>query len=120
MLLKSRPEAETMTTRANAEERDGSSPSPTPVPALDNYQMIRPGLWWTVLARDHWTCCSCGRSSRRDGVLLEVDHILPRSHGGNNSMHNLQTLCRQCNQGKSDRDSTDLRRQEAENVLCHG
>ncbi|MGH8068158.1 MAG: HNH endonuclease [Candidatus Entotheonellia bacterium] len=101
------------------EERDGASLSLTAVPALDNYQMIRPGLWWAVLARNRWTCCSCGRSSRRDGVLLEVDHILPRSQGGSNAMHNLRTRCRKCNQGKSDRDSTDLRRQEAEHVLGH-
>jgi 5-methylcytosine-specific restriction endonuclease McrA len=35
-------------------------------------------------------------------------------------MHNLQTLCRKCNQGKSDRDSTDLRWEEAEHVLGDG
>jgi 5-methylcytosine-specific restriction endonuclease McrA len=92
-------------------ERDDASASPMTFPELNNYQMSRPGLWWTVLARDHWTCCSCGRSSRYEGVLLEVDHIVPRSHGGTDVMGNLQTLCRKCNQGKSNRDSTDLRRE---------
>jgi 5-methylcytosine-specific restriction endonuclease McrA len=92
------------------------SASPVTLPELDGYQIIRPGLWWAVLARDRWTCCSCGRSSRHEGVLLEVDHILPRSHGGSNAIDNLQTLCHKCNQGKSDRDSTDLRRVEAEPV----
>jgi hypothetical protein len=79
------------------------------LPELDSYSFIRAGLWWAVLARDQWTCCSCGRSARQDGVLLEVDHIVPRSHGGTNAMDNLQTLCRKCNQGKSNRGSTDLR-----------
>jgi hypothetical protein len=79
------------------------------LPELDSYTFTRAGLWWAVLARDHWTCCRCGRSTRHDGVLLEVDHIVPRSHGGTNAMNNLQTFCSKCNQGKSNRDSTDLR-----------
>jgi HNH endonuclease len=95
-------------------------PSESVLPELDSYTLIRAGLWWAVLARDQWTCCSCGRSARQDGVLLEVDHILPRSRGGSNAMDNLQTLCRKCNQGKSHRDSTDLRRDAAEHVKGDG
>jgi 5-methylcytosine-specific restriction endonuclease McrA len=93
-----------------ATEVDGASAGPLTLPELDSYHMIRPGLWWAVLARDRWTCCSCGRSARQDGVLLEVDHIIPRSHGGTDALENLQTLCKKCNLGKSNRDSTDLRR----------
>jgi hypothetical protein len=92
------------------------TPSESVLPELDSYTFIRAGLWWAVLARDQWTCCSCGRSARQDGVLLEVDHILPRSRGGSNAMDNLQTLCRKCNQGKSNRDSTDLRWAAAQRV----
>ena len=80
------------------------------LPLLDNYTLVRPGLWWSILARDNWTCCSCSRSAKRDGVVLEVDHILPRSRGGTDDVNNLQTLCKKCNLGKSNRDSTDLRR----------
>jgi len=80
------------------------------LPVLDSYAIIRPGIWWAVLARDQWTCCSCGRSTRQDGVLLEVDHIIPRSRGGTDAVGNLQTLCKKCNIGKSNRDDTDLRR----------
>jgi len=88
---------------------DGTSVAAMTLPKLESYQMIRPGLWWTVLARDRWSCCSCGRSSQHDGVLLGVDHIVPRSRGGTNTLENLQTLCKKCNLGKSNRDSTDLR-----------
>lgn len=71
------------------DEIDGVS-----LPELDSYTFVRAGLWWTVLARDNWTCCSCGRSSKEDGITLEVDHILPRSKGGTDDLNNLQTLCK--------------------------
>ncbi|MDR3230046.1 MAG: HNH endonuclease [Synergistaceae bacterium] len=60
------------------------------------------------MARDNWTCCSCGRTPK-DGVSLEVDHIMPRSRGGTDDPENLQIPCKKCNIGKSNRDSTDLR-----------
>jgi hypothetical protein len=99
-----RGEAEPDEVPASQEESD------LDLPPLDSYAIIRPGFWWAVLARDHWTCCSCGRSTRQDGVLLEVDHILPRSRGGTDELTNLQTLCKKCNIGKSNRDDSDLRR----------
>jgi hypothetical protein len=102
------------------EAHDNTGRVSVTLPELDNYRMIRPGLWWVVLARDRWTCCSCGRSARQDGVLLEVDHILPRSHGGTDALYNLQTLCHKCNAGKSNRDRTDLRREETAHVQGNG
>jgi hypothetical protein len=80
------------------------------VPELDSYTYVRASAWWTVLARDNWTCCSCGRSSKEEGITLEVDHIIPRSKGGSNDIGNLQALCKKCNIGKSNKDATDLRR----------
>jgi 5-methylcytosine-specific restriction endonuclease McrA len=80
------------------------------VPELDSYTYVRAGTWWAVLARDNWTCCSCGRSSKEEGMTLEVDHIVPRSRGGSDNIDNLQTLCKKCNIGKSNKDTTDLRR----------
>lgn len=75
---------------------------------LDSYKFIRPGLWWEVLARDRWTCCSCGRTVKEHQITLHVDHIIPRSKGGTDCRENLQALCRKCNIGKSNRDSTTL------------
>jgi hypothetical protein len=79
------------------------------LPELDSYYTTRTGLWWMILARDGWRCLSCGRTPSEHGVTLEVDHILPRSHGGTDDPENLQTLCKKCNIGKSNRDATDLR-----------
>lgn len=69
---------------------------------------VMPALRWQVFQRDRWKCVACGRSSH-DDVILHVDHILPRSRGGTDSLDNFQTLCDRCNIGKSNRDDTDLR-----------
>lgn len=54
-----------------------------------------------VLARDGFTCQSCGASPiKKRGVELHVDHILPWSNGGETVEENLQTKCKQCNLGK--------------------
>ena len=53
-----------------------------------------------VLKRDQFTCCYCGRSAPE--VMLEIDHKIPLAHGGSNTVDNLVTACRTCNQGKSD------------------
>ncbi len=94
----------------DADELNMGSNELSQIPELDSYTFIRAGVWWSVLAKDNWTCCSCGRSSREEGITLEVDHIIPRSKGGTDDLDNLQTLCKKCNIGKSNKDDTDLRR----------
>lgn len=56
-----------------------------------------------VMVRDSFKCCICGRSpSSTPGLVLHIDHIKPWSKGGETVMENLQTLCQDCNLGKSD------------------
>jgi len=43
-------------------------------------------------------CLCCGEENKK---FLEVDHINPRYFGENNSIDNLQTLCRYCNTTKN-------------------
>lgn len=59
-------------------------------------------LRYEVLKRDQYRCCICG-STAKDGVKLEVDHIIPVSKGGRTVMDNLQVLCERCNRGKSNK-----------------
>jgi len=55
-----------------------------------------------VLSRDNFCCVFCGKSPATDvGTKLQVDHIVPFSKGGTNKQSNLQTLCSECNLGKS-------------------
>ena len=59
-------------------------------------------LRYQVLKRDNFKCCACGASPAKDSsVELHVDHIVPVSVGGKNTIENLQTLCSRCNLGKS-------------------
>ena len=58
-------------------------------------------LRFEVFKRDSFKCQYCGRSA--PDVILEVDHILPVSKGGDNDLLNLITSCKDCNRGKSNK-----------------
>lgn len=64
-------------------------------------------LRYNVLSRDNFRCVICGKS-RKDGIVLEVDHIIPVSKGGRTELDNLQTLCERCNRGKRDEMPTNI------------
>jgi len=60
-----------------------------------------------VLRRDNFKCKICGKSPATDPkIVLHVDHIIPWVKGGETVIDNLQTLCSDCNIGKSDLDMT--------------
>jgi len=66
---------------------------------------IPDGLRVKVFQRDNFRCIFCGKSPATDfGTKLHVDHIIPFSKGGKTTIDNLQTLCADCNLGKSNRD----------------
>jgi 5-methylcytosine-specific restriction endonuclease McrA len=62
---------------------------------------------YRVLMRDKQRCLLCGATAK--DTRLYVDHIVPRSKGGSNTLDNLQTLCFECNGGKNNKDDTDFR-----------
>lgn len=60
-------------------------------------------LRFKVMQRDNFKCCICGSSPAKDPAIeLHIDHIIPWSKGGETVIDNLQTLCTNCNLGKSD------------------
>lgn len=63
---------------------------------------------FSVFRRDNFTCLYCGRTP--PAVVLEVDHVHPRSKGGDDSLPNLATSCFDCNRGKSNIPLSDRKR----------
>jgi ATP adenylyltransferase len=62
---------------------------------------------YEVLKRAGFRCELCGISA--DERAIEVDHIIPRKHGGKDDLTNLQALCFKCNANKGARDDQDFR-----------
>lgn len=58
-------------------------------------------LRFRILHRDNFKCVYCGRAAK-DGVILHVDHVYPKSLGGGYEEENLVTACFECNLGKKD------------------
>jgi len=56
-------------------------------------------LRFDVFKRDDFQCQYCGR--RSPDVILEVDHVIPKSKGGVDETENLVTACFYCNRGKA-------------------
>jgi diadenosine tetraphosphate (Ap4A) HIT family hydrolase len=64
-------------------------------------------LRYEVQKRAGFRCELCGISA--DERAIDVDHILPRKHGGTDDLTNLQALCFKCNANKGARDDEDFR-----------
>jgi ATP adenylyltransferase len=64
-------------------------------------------LRYEVLKRAGFRCELCGISA--DERAIEVDHIVPRKHGGEDDLTNLQALCFKCNANKGAGDEVDFR-----------
>jgi 5-methylcytosine-specific restriction endonuclease McrA len=54
-----------------------------------------------VFARDDWTCQYCGAPAEN------LDHVVPRSRGGEHSWENVVAACRRCNTKKENRLAED-------------
>ena len=64
----------------------------------------------TLPNRGWYTCPRCGKKFRASG--MDVDHIVPQSCGGSNSIDNLPLLCAHCNRSKR-ADMSDSSRDQA-------
>lgn len=56
-------------------------------------------LRFEILKRDNFKCNGCGKNASQ--IELVIDHIIPVSKGGLTETSNLQCLCVDCNNGKS-------------------
>lgn len=71
-------------------------------------------LRYRALVKNGGACQACGATAK-DGARIHVDHIKPRSLFPKLELEisNLQVLCEDCNLGKSNKDTTDWRTEEA-------
>ena len=68
-------------------------------PAAKRTRSIPQDVKIAVAVRDQGLCQHCGTSAGQ----MEYDHVIPYSMGGDNSVGNIQLLCRRCNAAKSNR-----------------
>jgi 5-methylcytosine-specific restriction endonuclease McrA len=52
--------------------------------------------------RDGGCCVYCGATAEESGSPLHLDHVVPRSLGGEDTPDNLVTACRACNCARHD------------------
>lgn len=74
------------------------------------------GKQWQVarlaaLRRDSFLCVSC-KSVGIVNNASEVDHIKPKSEGGDNGLDNLQSLCGRCHKEKTQADNKRIRKEK--------
>jgi hypothetical protein len=50
-----------------------------------------------IAARDGHACVYCGATAASSGAHLHLDHLTPRSEGGEDTATNLALACRSCN-----------------------
>jgi hypothetical protein len=85
-----------------SKESDSTSPVVPPLPVIRGRRDPSLRLRFRVLLRDNFRCRQCGRSpASHAGVSLHVDHVRAWEQGGPTTYENLQTLCTDCNLGKS-------------------
>ncbi len=64
--------------------------------------MVSQMLRESVRALYDFRCGYCGVTETESGGQLEIDHFLPRSHGGKDTLDNLVYACPTCNRFKGD------------------
>lgn len=73
-------------------------------PSIESVQYQRGTLWGMevrqyLLAKWEHRCAYCTAT----GLPLEIDHVVPQSHGGSDRVANLVIACRACNLAKGDK-----------------
>jgi hypothetical protein len=69
--------------------------------SINKRNPLSPKLRFTILQRDQFRCVYCG--NKAPDVVLHIDHIHPKSKGGEDVIENLVTSCLDCNIGKRTR-----------------
>ena len=71
-------------------------------------------LRFEIFKRDGFKCAYCGQHPPY--VVLEIDHITPKSKKGSDDINNLITACFDCNRGKRDNFLSNIPSKLSENI----
>ena len=72
--------------------------------ALNRRRHINDNTRYAVLERAGFKCQCCGeKPGKENNITLHIDHIIPFSMGGKDTIDNLQVLCNKCNASKGNR-----------------
>lgn len=76
---------------------------------MNGSSWIRKERRLALYIRDDFTCGYCGRDLRNASPReVTLDHLLPRSAGGDNESTNLVTACLRCNSSRQDKPWADF------------
>lgn len=85
-------------------EREAVAPPSSAQVSRASRRGVTLSLRYAVLKRDGFRCVKCGASPATNrAVQLHVDHVIAWANGGQTALSNLQSLCSNCNLGKSNR-----------------
>tara|TARA_B100001250_G_scaffold8812_3_gene7602 strand:+ start:263 stop:616 length:354 start_codon:yes stop_codon:yes gene_type:complete len=67
--------------------------------------MVQKSIEWyrKTYIRDRYKCVYCARDLKNnfyDWMLIEIDHVIPKSKNGSDNPENIVTSCRVCNRFK--------------------
>jgi 5-methylcytosine-specific restriction protein A len=91
--------------RAKARQREATRPSPNARGYGPAWRRLR-----EIVLSEEPACRQCGHTGSPDNGLV-VDHIIPKSQGGDDRRTNLRTLCRRCNGAKGGRERAQRARE---------
>ncbi len=83
-------------------------PRPSVIRLVQLIKRPRPRVRLTrreVFIRDHYTCQYCGRQAGD----LTIDHVVPKSKGGEHTWENLVSACKVCNHRKAGHTPTEAK-----------
>lgn len=65
--------------------------------ALVSPRRLRPRHLVRLIVRQGAVCGICDERLPEDEAMIDIDHVIPISHGGNDDVENLQAVCHGCN-----------------------
>lgn len=84
----------------------------------EEYFKVHPGKKRFGRKGTYFKCVSCGKWFSKSNIT--IDHRIPKRKGGTDDVWNLQPMCRPCNSGKRERNSSGETASSLIRATAHG